>query len=248
MTESYDLPLEIQEAIFEASSRGHLITVLTGRQHGSARPFIDKLEIKGLYSTNHGARVRDEAGTEIRRTLMDATYADVIVADYLDHEGLDFSCVMDDTLFVREPADERWDWVQATSRRLERYQAGASLEYDKVVFHSDEYARSEELDREIAEVHPQMLRYLWGDGFLEIVPAGADKGSALKFIAEQLGVPRSEVVAFGDGANDVSMVGWAGRGVAVGPHAHPQVRSAADEHIASPEEGGVAAWIRRNLL
>jgi 5-amino-6-(5-phospho-D-ribitylamino)uracil phosphatase len=55
-------------------------------------------------------------------------------------------------------------------------------------------------------------------------------------------------VAFGDGLNDVSMLRWAGRAVAVGPEAHPDVLAVADERIAAPEEGGVADWLERNVL
>jgi hydroxymethylpyrimidine pyrophosphatase-like HAD family hydrolase len=39
------------------------------------------------------------------------------------------------------------------------------------------------------------------------------------------------------------MLRWAGHAVAVGPDAHPDALAEADEHVASPEEGGVADWI-----
>ena len=56
------------------------------------------------------------------------------------------------------------------------------------------------------------------------------------------------MVAFGDGLNDVSMVRWAGHGVAVGPEAHPDTIAASDERVASPEEGGVLGWLERHYL
>lgn len=239
------MPPRIHEAIMAAADRGHLVTVLTGRQFGSAKPYIDQLEVKLPHSTNHGARVRDAEGQVLRRVLMPGTDADRLLAEYLDDHDIEFSCVIDDALYVRDPSHERWNWVHARSRSVAHYRAGVGLEYDKVVFHAQ---RSRELDQLIAEAHPGFLRYLWGDGYLEVVPTGADKGSALAYIADKLGVPRSEVVAFGDGANDITMVEWAGTGVAVGPHAHSEVLAVADQHIDSPEEGGVADWIKRNLL
>jgi Cof subfamily protein (haloacid dehalogenase superfamily) len=248
LTEEYELPSQISEAIFEARARGHLVTVLTGRQYGSAKPYLEQLQIDLPHSTNHGARVRDRAGTELRRVLMEGGFADKLLAGYVEDQAVDFSAVMDDTLYVRDPEHERWNWVHASSRAVVSYRAGVGLDYDKVVFQTGDYNHSQKLNRLIGLDHPDVLRYLWGDGFLEVVPTGADKGSALEWIADSLGVARSDVVAFGDGANDVSMIGWAGTGVAVGPHAHPDVLAGAKEHIAAPEEGGVADWIRRNLL
>lgn len=248
LTEQYELPLNILDAIHQARAKGHLITVLTGRQFGSARRYIEQLEVDLPSSTNHGARVRDAAGTELRRLLMPGSFADQLLADYLDHQELDFSAVVDDTLYVRDPSNTRWEWVHAASRSVTRYQAGSVTEYDKVVFQSNRVGLNLELEQRIGQVHPELERYLWGDGYLEVVPSGADKGSALEYIAGLLGVPRSEVVAFGDGANDITMVDWAGTGVAVGPEAHPAVRAVAEQHIDSPEEGGVADWIKRNLL
>lgn len=191
--------------------------MLTGRQYASARPYIEQLEIDLPSSTNHGARVRDRAGNEIRRVLMPGSFADQLLADYLHDHLMDFSAVMDDTLYVRDPDSDKWEWVHASSRSITHYRAGAALEYDKVVFQSNHMALSLEVEQRIGQSYPTLHRYLWGDGFLEVVPEGADKGSALEFIAGQLGVPRSEVVAFGDGANDITMIDWAGTGVAVGP-------------------------------
>jgi len=158
---------------------------------------------------------------------------------------VEFSCIVDDVLWVRDPEDDRWNWAHTRSRRVDRFRTGMALDADKLVFYSQQ--RSTELDREVASRHPDMLRYLWGDGFLEVLPAQADKGSALALIAEDRGIPRSEVVAFGDGLNDFTMVTWAGHGVAVGD-AHPNLVAAAREHIPAPEQGGVASWIEANVL
>ena len=83
---------------------------------------------------------------------------------------------------------------------------------------------------------------------MEITGANGHKGAALALIAERLGVPQRDTVAFGDGVNDVTMMQWAGHGVAVGPFVHPDVLAAADEHIPSPEEDGVAEWLGANVL
>lgn len=245
VTNDFVLPRDIEVGLRDARRAGHRVTVLTGRPLRAARPFLDQLAVEGPFSVNHGAQVLDAGGAELRRRRLPAGQVDGLVAGVLDDAEVEFSCVVDDTLWVRDPQHERWTWVHTQNRTIDRFRPGLALSADKVVFYAN--GRSEALDREVADRHPELLRYLWGDGFLEIVPAGADKGTALAFIAERLGVPRADVVAFGDGLNDLSMLAWAGRSVAVGPEAHPDVVRVAGEHIPAPEEHGVLRWLDANL-
>lgn len=245
VTDDYRLPGTIASAIAAARRAGHHVTVLTGRARAAAQPFLDGLDVVGPCSVNHGALVLGAGGTTLRRTQLAAVDVRSLLTPYLDHELLEFSCVVDDTLFVRDPGNERWSHELTQNRLVERFAGDFAHLTDKVVF-----APSDSCSLVCAHVErtlPHLTRYLWGDGFLEVIGKGADKGSALALIAEQLGVPRAEVVAFGDGLNDVTMLQWAGRGVAVGS-AHADTLAVADEHIASPEEGGVAAWIERYAL
>jgi hydroxymethylpyrimidine pyrophosphatase-like HAD family hydrolase len=81
---------------------------------------------------------------------------------------------------------------------------------------------------------------------MEISASGVSKAVALSRLADELGVPADEVVAFGDMPNDVPMLGWAGHAVAVA-NAHPDVLAAADEITASNDDDGVAQVIERLL-
>ena len=65
------------------------------------------------------------------------------------------------------------------------------------------------------------------DEYLEIVPAGVNKGAAVKLLCEMIGVPLENAVAVGDAANDLSMIRAAGVGVAMA-NATDEVRTAAD--------------------
>jgi Cof subfamily protein (haloacid dehalogenase superfamily) len=81
---------------------------------------------------------------------------------------------------------------------------------------------------------------------LEMSAPGVSKGAGLAALCAARGIPASDVVAFGDMPNDLSMLTWAGRGVAMG-NAHPGVAAAADEVTLSNQEGGVAAVLERLL-
>ncbi|HSK96553.1 MAG TPA: Cof-type HAD-IIB family hydrolase [Euzebyales bacterium] len=81
--------------------------------------------------------------------------------------------------------------------------------------------------------------YYSSTDLLEIAPAGVSKASTLERIATRWDIAAEHVVAIGDMPNDVPMLRWAGRGVAVA-NAHPQVRAVADEVTASNDDDGVA--------
>lgn len=83
-------------------------------------------------------------------------------------------------------------------------------------------------------------------GVLEIVPPEVDKGIGLARAAALLGIPREEVVALGDGENDIPMLRWAGLGVAMG-NAPESVKAAADIVCPSCTEDG-AAWLMENYM
>jgi hydroxymethylpyrimidine pyrophosphatase-like HAD family hydrolase len=80
--------------------------------------------------------------------------------------------------------------------------------------------------------------------WLDIAPRGVSKATALRDIAEELGVAAADVLAFGDGRNDIDMLIWAGRGVAIGD-APEEVQRAADAVSDRLADGGPTAELMR---
>jgi hydroxymethylpyrimidine pyrophosphatase-like HAD family hydrolase len=79
---------------------------------------------------------------------------------------------------------------------------------------------------------------------LEICAPGVSKATALAALCAARGIPREQVIAFGDMPNDLPMLRWAGRGIAVA-NAHPEVLAEADELTHDNDSGGVAAVLER---
>lgn len=103
-------------------------------------------------------------------------------------------------------------------------------------------AHARELVSDLAELsHSSSV-----DALLEIGAAGVSKASGLAVLCERQGIDAGDVLAFGDMPNDLAMLEWAGRSVAVA-NAHPDVIQAADEMTASNDEGGVAQVLERLL-
>ena len=79
----------------------------------------------------------------------------------------------------------------------------------------------------------------WSPNFADVFPAGGGKDRGIEAICRHLGIAREETIAFGDGENDISMLEYAGVGVAMG-NSSDRVKASADYVTASVDEDGVA--------
>ncbi len=82
--------------------------------------------------------------------------------------------------------------------------------------------------------------------WLDLTPGGVSKASALEELRQRLGVEPFATVAVGDGHNDIEMLAWAARGVAMG-HADEPVRAVADEVTGTIDDDGAVAVLRSLL-
>jgi len=80
--------------------------------------------------------------------------------------------------------------------------------------------------------------------WLDLAPRGVTKASGLAQVAERLGVAQADVLAIGDGRNDIELLQWAGRGVAMGQAVQPVI-DAADAVTATVGEDGTAVELER---
>ena len=83
--------------------------------------------------------------------------------------------------------------------------------------------------------------------FLEVFNNNVSKGLALEKLAHYYGVNREEILAIGDGENDISMIKFAGLGVAMG-NSSQLVRNSADFITLTNDENGVASTLRKFLI
>lgn len=104
---------------------------------------------------------------------------------------------------------------------------------------------------EVSEYHERKLIEKFGnelgiyrscDYFIEVVPKGIDKAAAIQVLTEQLEIPKENTIACGDGFNDLSMIRYAGLGVAM-ENAVDAVKKEADYITASNNNDGIAQVI-----
>ncbi len=105
---------------------------------------------------------------------------------------------------------------------------------------------SEEVFTRMAEslgLH-EVAYFIGWSAWLDIAPKGIDKAHGLQRVVDELGLTAADVLALGDGNNDIEMLQWAGRGVAIGDAA-ANVQAAADHVTGRFDDGGTAEELAR---
>ena len=121
---------------------------------------------------------------------------------------------------------------------------------DLVIFHEKYVQDIGKLYRQVLDITKQyqgeLLVALSGLPMIELLPRGSGKHAGLAWLANLLNIDQADVVAFGDNLNDLTMLEWAGFGVAMG-NASPELFKYADQVTFTNDQDGVAAWIEKKL-
>ena len=239
----------VREAAELARRSGHELVVSTGRSYGAALPIVERLGIdKGYCVCSNGAvTLRIDASSPERWSVVDRVVFDPQPAlDALRRE-------LPTAKFALEDADGRF----LSSERFQDASFGAEAEavdfehmrrakaVRVVVFSTDSTA--EEFGEAVGAIGLHGVTYSVGwTAWLDIAAAGVSKASALEQVRRRLGVDPSHTIAVGDGRNDIEMLDWAARGVAMG-QSPDEVAAVCHEVTHSVYEDGVAAVLRSLL-
>jgi Cof subfamily protein (haloacid dehalogenase superfamily) len=218
-----------RDALERLASLGCEIILASGRRHENMLPFSRDLGLDGYVVSCQGAAARHvRTGQFLHHAPLDPVSATEVV-----HLGLERRVTVMYWSSQGICASERSPWVQ-------RYEADCKdpvpLEDVREVTHrpTEKIVWGAEPPL-IASLAPQMSRRYAGrlnvivtdDWFLEFTSPAATKAAGVAAVAGSIGLVPAQVLAFGDGNNDVPMLEWAGLGVAMS-HARPSAKSAAD--------------------
>nr|WP_182496149.1 HAD family hydrolase [Nesterenkonia jeotgali] len=228
---------------------GHTVVVSTGRSLPATLPVIETFGIEHGYAvcSNGGVTVRIdvslEEGYEVldRRVFDPASALDALV-DRLPNARYAIETSLGDFL-----STERFeDMSFGLDARGVSFQEMKQAEAVRLVVNSTE-STAEEFALAVQSIGLHGVTYSVGwSAWLDIAAAGVTKGSSLEALRERLQVPAEDTVAVGDGRNDIEMLGWAARGVAMG-QAPQEVVDVADELTAPVEEDGLVPVLRSLL-
>jgi hypothetical protein len=238
----------VRDAIARAQRAGVAGCLVTGRMYRASVPFARELRFETPLVCYQGAAILDPASDEV-----------------LYHAALDNAVVLD---LIALADAQRWHlqlyrsdeyYAQARNRFSDLYASLAKTEPVVVASLREAFAYSPATKAVIVADPPDAQRCaenlaqrLGGRAyvtrslpeFVEVLDPAVDKGAALKFVADRLGVPMASVMAIGDSWNDAPLLRAAGVGVAMGS-APAEVHALADAVVADVAHDGVAEALDR---
>lgn len=242
------------QTLLKAQQQGIRIVIASGRPAFGIKPIADLLhldEYGGFILSYNGGEIWDwKEGKRIYSKPLPDKAIPVIYCNCREN-GLDVMTYCGENI-VTESADNKYIRLSSLRNKMQiRKVASFPDDIDRPVFKCMIVGEPDTL----SQIEPLLNEKLTGVAvafrsepfYLEVVPEGIDKATCLQYLLHHLNVDRNALIACGDGYNDISMIKYAGLGVAMG-NANEQVKQSADYITLSNEADGVACLIRKVIL
>lgn len=248
---------ENRRALAKASQNGVKIVISTGRIFKSAQVYAKMIGIKTPIIASNGAYIREKDKDEvIYQKLMDKDKL-YFIADTLQKAEMCPQLFTSDTIFTPElvyfsknyskwnkslPPDERVN-IQITKDLKDVI---ANNDVIKIVVGDKDSIKLRTV-RKYLEDNLKLSIASSAEYNFEIMEDGTSKGNAVKYLAGLFKIKRDEIICAGDNENDLSMIEYAGLGIAMG-NAVQLLKDKADYITLTNEEDGIAAFINKFVL
>jgi len=232
-------------AIKKARDAGIYVTLASGRAYRSLKIFLDRLNMDTYSISTGGAIISDKNNKRVYTQFVEPKTAAEIVRFAYENGYYAQVYINDDFYFYRQGREsELYEKATSVPGVLDESLVDQkTIETPKILF-IDTPERIEALIPIIHERFPEVRAQRSFPEYLEINHMDCGKGSALKALGERLGVKREEIMAIGDSEIDVSMIEYAGVGVAMA-NAPEHIRQAADYVTSDVLSSGVAKAIEK---
>ena len=243
-----------KEALFELKRQGGVIVLASGRPTYGIMPLARELELHktgGYVLSFNGGRIIDcSTGQTVFAKELPVESNETIIRLSKEH-GVNILTYKDDLIITPDASDE-YVKKEAAINKLEVKEIKDIESY--VTFPVVKFLMLEDGDI-LQNVEPKVKAFLGRDYsvyrsepfFLEVLPKGIDKAASLERLLARLGMSREEMIACGDGYNDLSMIEYAGLGVAMENAVLP-VKKAADYVTLSNNDDGIAHVVEKFML
>jgi Cof subfamily protein (haloacid dehalogenase superfamily) len=246
-----EVPPGHEAVVRAARANGHLVLLCTGRPRSMVAPRVLRAGFDGLVL---GAGCHVLVGDEVLADRRFPGDLAVRVLSVLDAHDVAYVLESPDVLLGRRGVDARLARLIETQLRPAGFEHGGPTDILEVLVTTDDLdGRSfgkavffdspvpgSVLEAEIGEgVHVERSSIPgMGDSAGEISVAGVHKAVGVREVVEHFGLRREDVVAVGDGPNDVDMLEYAGLAVAV-EGADPALLAVADRTVPGPDAEGL---------
>ena len=236
-----------REALLKAAANGAVIILASGRPTYGIEPVAECLELnqRGGYilSYNGGNIVNAKTGEKLFSQFLPDEVIPELYAYAKEHghallgyAGNEIITEMPDDQYVKEESRIN----KMNIRKVDNLFESLEPHPTKLLMTGDPTLMLKAEEELVEKLGDKMDIFRSAPFFLELVPKGIDKAKSLTRLLAKINLTPADLIAFGDGYNDLSMLKLAGMGVAM-ENAAPEVRAEADYVTLSNEEDGVAA-------
>jgi Cof subfamily protein (haloacid dehalogenase superfamily) len=239
-----------RQAVQSLRDRGIVFAITSGRPPRGMSMLIEPLALDmPLAGFNGGMWTNPDLSLIEARTLP-KDVAEKTVA-MLENDGLDVWVYSGEDWLIRDknaPHAAREEWTVKFPPKLVKDFAKALENAVKIVGISDDLARVEQCERHVQQALGTSASAARSQPYyLDVTHPQANKGFAVQWLAERLGIPLDQVVTLGDQPNDVLMFKKSGVSIAMG-NASDTVRAAATHVSTACDEEGFAHGIENFVL
>jgi len=250
LDDTYRVTPDLLSYINKSRSNGVELVVATGRLYPAALPFVRELQVSLPVIASNGAVVKDPlTGETICQLPLPMDLAIQVLKFTNEHPVQRFVGVRDN-LYTDAPDEASRKYSEALKVNFVRripLETAVTEDPTMIVIRGPE--------GEILQLTGQLRRH-FGDRvylanskpfFIDVNHPQASKGAALVSLCRRMGIDPGEVIAIGDGWNDLEMFRVAGTGIAVA-NAPDRLKEEADYVCANPSYKGVIEVIKRFIL
>ena len=218
--------------------QGHQIVIATGRPFRSTQRFYDQLELDTPLINYNGGLISWPYRDDFETKSISINQKDIIQIYEANQEYIyNAFCEIHDDIYLIEKRDDIMGLLHYfNGAKLHLGSFKDTLKNDPngciIIAHKHQGHLIEEYIK--THYSNKILARNWGDQnryIMELYTPQTNKGEAIKYVANLLGFKRDQIIAFGDGMNDIEMIEYANIGIAVN-NAHPELKKVAD--IVSP--------------
>ena len=260
LTDEKTTPPENLEMLEKAAEPGVYIVPNSGRIFPGMPEELIKAEYIRYYLCGNGASVYDKKADKVIAKAEISPELALRFAEYMDTLPVVYDCYQDNMGYMTEEmynALEDWAATPAMAKYMKRVRRPVPdlkkmlAEKNHTVMKMQMHFHDLEERRRQLEIIPQLFPELTATSSImnniEVNSVYSTKGHALETLCAHLGIDLSEVIAFGDGSNDISMIKAAGMGVAM-ENSEKSVLEAADMVAGNNNDSGMAKVIKKLIF
>ena len=241
-----------KEVLFRLREEGFPFTLATGKNMPSTKPLADELEIELPLILTNGGMLQTRHEEMISKTTipLDVTLQ---VIEICEARGKDLVIYIDNGIYVKAMNENifpvynnvvsglfeigEWDAITGKLAGANKCLVVDSIKRENLIEIGKVFEKA--LKGRVDILHSTT-------SLVEVMPKGVTKVTGIRKLADSMGIPLDEIMAFGDFNNDVEMLAAVGLGLAV-ENASVRAKTAADLVVGSVEEHGPAKFLKELL-